>query len=215
MAGPAQEPSSLEETVQARARWPDDAVDTRWVRTWKPDESRTSGRRAKARLIIKGFTDPDLPNIESHSPSLTRAGFMTVLQSVCSHGHKLQFGDAQQAFNTGDPIKRGQPLFVRMPPDGIRDESREAWVQVLKKVNGLADGTREWRNCFLVTARGIGFETSVLEPCVLVLRSSQQRYHGVLEWSTATLLVEEMKSGSRQFLSKRKVSHFDVGKWEM
>ena len=59
---------SLEETVQARARWPDRAMDTRWVRTRKPDESRTSGRRAKARLIIKGFTDPDLPNIESHSP---------------------------------------------------------------------------------------------------------------------------------------------------
>ena len=41
---------------------------------------------------------------------------MTVLQSVCSHGHKLQFGDVQQALNTGDPIKREQPLFVRMPP---------------------------------------------------------------------------------------------------
>ena len=97
---------------------------------------------------------------------------MKVLQSVCSHGHKLQFGDVQQAFNTGDPIKRGQPLFVRMPPDGIPCESREVWVQLLKKVNGLADGTREWRNGFLATASGTGFETSVLEPCVLVLRGS-------------------------------------------
>ena len=35
---------------------------------------------------------------------------MTVLQSVCSHGHKLQFRDVQQAFNTGDPIKRKKPL---------------------------------------------------------------------------------------------------------
>ena len=66
-----------------------------WARTWKPDESKPSGRRAKARLIIKGFTDPDLLDIESHSPTLTRAGFMTVLQSVCSHGSKLQFGDVQ------------------------------------------------------------------------------------------------------------------------
>ena len=66
---------SLEETVQARARCPDRAMDTRWVRTWK------------ARLIIKGFTDPDLPDIESHSPTLTREGFMTVLEPVCSHGH--------------------------------------------------------------------------------------------------------------------------------
>ena len=144
------------------------------------DESRTSGRRAKARLIIKSFTDPDLLDIESHSSALTREGFMTVLQSVCSHGHKLQFGCVQQESNTGDLIKRGPPLFVRMPPDGIPSESREVWVQLFKKVHGLSDDTRKWRNGFLATARGIGFETSVLEPCVLVLRDSQQRYHGIL-----------------------------------
>ena len=69
---------------------------------------------------------------------------MTVLQSVCSHGPKLQFGDVRQAFDTGDPIKRGQPLFVRMPPDGVPGEFREVWVQLLKTVNGLADGTWCW-----------------------------------------------------------------------
>ena len=79
---------------------------------------------------------------------------MTVLQSVCSHGHKLQFRDVQQGFTTGDPIKREQPLFVRMPPDGVPGEPRDFWVQLLKTVNGLADGTKEWRNCFLATARG-------------------------------------------------------------
>ena len=146
---------SPEETVQARACWLDRAMDTRWVRTWKPDDSRTSGRRAKARLIIKGFTDLDLLNIESHSLALTRECLMTGLQSVCSLGHKLQLGDVQQASNTGDVIKRGQTLFVRMLPDGIPGESREVWVQLFKK------------------ARGIGLETSVLEPCVLVLRDSQ------------------------------------------
>ena len=105
---------------------------------------------------------------------------MTVLQPVCSHGHKLQFSDVQQAFNTGDPIKREQPLFVRMPPDGVPGESRDVWVQLLKTVHGVADGTRERRNCFLATAGGLGFETSVLEPCVLVLRSPQQGNHGVI-----------------------------------
>ena len=167
-------------------------MDTRWARTWKPDESKSSGRRAKARLIIKGFTDPDLLDIESHSPTLTREGFMTVVQSVLSHGHKLQLGDVQQAFNTGDPIKRKEPLFVRKPPDGIPGESREVWVQLLKTVNGLAEGTREWRNCFLATAKGIGFEASVLEPCVLVLRGSQQRYNGIIG-----VAVDDIAGGRR------------------
>ena len=105
---------------------------------------------------------------------------MTVLQSVCSNGHKLRFGDVQQAFNTGDPIKREQPLFVRMPPDGVLGELRDVWVQLLWTVHGMADGTREWRNCFLATARGLGFEMSILEPCVFVLRSPQEGYHGII-----------------------------------
>ena len=58
---------SLEETAQARARWPDRAMDTRWARAWKPDDIKASARRAKARLIIEGFTDHDLLDIESHS----------------------------------------------------------------------------------------------------------------------------------------------------
>ena len=45
----------LEATAQARERWPGRAMDTRWDRIWKPDDSMPSGRRAKARLIIKGF----------------------------------------------------------------------------------------------------------------------------------------------------------------
>ena len=49
---------SPEETVQARTYWPYRAMDTRWVRTWESDASKTSGRRAKARLIIKEFYRP-------------------------------------------------------------------------------------------------------------------------------------------------------------
>ena len=203
---------SLEETSQARARWPDRAMDTRWARTWKPDESKPSGRRAKARLIVKGFTDPDLLDVESHSPTLTREGLTTVLQSVCSHGHKLQFGDVQQAFNTLHPIKREQPLFVRMPPGGVPGESREVWVQLLKTVNGWADGTRECRNCFLATARGLDFETSVLEPCVLVLRC-HQGYHGIIG-----VAVDDIAGAGaevwEQAISKLK-NRFTFGHWEV
>ena len=126
---------------------------------------------------------------------------------------RLQFGDVHQAFNTGDLIKRGQPLFVRMPPDGIPGESREVWVQLLKKVNGLADGTREWRNGFLATARGIGFETSVLEPCVLVLRDSQQRYHGILGVASGDIAGggDEVWEQAIAELQKR----FTFGRWEV
>ena len=138
---------------------------------------------------------------------------MTVLQSVCSHGHKLQFGDVQQVIFTGDPIKRKEPLFVRMPPDGVPGEPRGVWVQLLKTVNGLADGTREWRNCFLAAARGLGLEASVLEPCVLVLRNTQQKYHGI-----AGVAVDDIAGGGdevwEQAVSKLK-QRFTFGHWEV
>ena len=123
---------------------------------------------------------------------------MTVLQSVCSHGHKLQFVVAQQSLNTGDPIKRKQPLFVRMPPAGVPGESR---------------GVREWKNSFLAAARGLGFETSVLEPCVLDLRSTQQKYHGVIG-----VAVDGVVGGGdevwEQAISKLKQC-FTFGHWEV
>ena len=33
---------------------------------------------------------------------------------------------------------------------------------------------------FLAAAKGLGFETSVSEPYVLVLRNAQQKYHGIV-----------------------------------
>ena len=86
-------------------------------------------------------------------------------------------------------------------------------MQLLKTVNGLADGTREWRNCFLATARGLGFETSVLEPCVLVLRGSQHKYHGIIG-----VTVNDIAGGRdevwEEAISKLK-KRFTFGHWEV
>ena len=100
-----------------------------------------------------------------------------------------------------------------MSPDGVPGESRGVWVQLLKTVNGLAYGTREWRNCFLSAAMGLGFETSALEPCVLVLRSTQQKNHGIIGVS-----VDDIGGGGgevwEQAISKLK-QRFTFGHWEV
>ena len=117
-------------------------------------------------------------------------------------------GMYSRRFNTGDPIKLKQPLFVRMPPDGVPGEPRGVWVQLLETVNRLADGTREWRNCFLAAARALGFETSVLEPC-----GTQQKYHGIIG-----VAVDGKAGGGdevwEQAVSKLK-QRFTFGHWEV
>ena len=103
-----------------------------------------------------------------------------------------------------------------MPADGVPGESRDVGVQLLKTVNDLTDGTREWRNCFLATARGLGFETSAFLPCVLVLRSTQRGNHGVIGGGCRRhLWAVEMKFGNKPSRSLSNVSPLDTGRWEI
>ena len=50
----------------------------RWVLTWKTEDDGT--QKAKARLVVKGFTDPDLVTLRSESPTLSRLGKHWFLQ---------------------------------------------------------------------------------------------------------------------------------------
>ena len=62
-----------------------------WVLTWKMDEDGT--RKANARLVVKGFTDPDLATLRSESPTLSRLGKHWILQNAAPHTWKLYKGD--------------------------------------------------------------------------------------------------------------------------
>ena len=49
----------------------------RWVHTWKVDTNSAgeiSGKRAKSRLIIKGFQDPRLVDLPREAPTLSTMG---------------------------------------------------------------------------------------------------------------------------------------------
>ena len=134
---------------------------------------------------------------------------MTVLQSVCSHGHKVQFGDVQQVFNTSDPISHSSsechPMEFRVTLvifGSSRSRQSMYWLMAREK-GGL----------FLATARGLGFDTSVLELCFLVLRSPQLGYHGLIG-----VAVDDIAGGRdevwEQAVSKLK-QRFTFGHWEV
>ena len=57
-------------SVRQKAGIPKERIMTmRWVHTWKGAED-TGETKAKARHVVKGFTDPDLTEIRSESPTL-------------------------------------------------------------------------------------------------------------------------------------------------
>ena len=61
---------------------------------------------------------------------------------------------------------------------------------------GLADGTREWRNCSLATARGLNFETSV---CL----GAEQGYHGIIG-----VAVDDIAGGRDEVWEQAIMKHF-------
>ena len=112
-------------TVQkvAKGRVPDHAVmRCRWLLTWKgangdepPVELALNGKKAKARLVVIGFEDPDLSTISNDSPTLTKDGRQVVLQQVSSHQWPLISFDISTAFLHGKGD--GRNLGIHPPPD--------------------------------------------------------------------------------------------------
>ena len=83
----------------------------RWVLT------RKSTGKAKSRLCVLGFQDPDLTEVHRDSPTLSAASEALIMQWVASHKYRLISGDIKTAFLSGDEDIRN--IFIS-PPDDVR-----------------------------------------------------------------------------------------------
>ena len=82
-----------------------------WVLTWK------SSGKAKARLCVLGFQDPDLTEVPRDGPTLSTASEALIVQWVASHKYRLISGNIKTAFLSGDEDVRN--IFIA-PPDVVR-----------------------------------------------------------------------------------------------
>ena len=105
----------------------------RWVHTWKVAED-TGESKAKASLVVKGFTDPDLTEIRSESPALSRLSRQLILQISVSRGFRLRKGDVKTAFLSGDRDEAKRDVCAE-PPQELRDKLQITRESVLKLEN--------------------------------------------------------------------------------
>ena len=83
---------------------PDQILKSRWVLTWKnieADGDQPASRKAKARLVVLGYQDPQLTNVARDSPTLTKEGRSTILQYIASRQWELTSFDIKTAFLRG------------------------------------------------------------------------------------------------------------------
>ena len=97
--------------------------------TWKMAED-TGETKAKARLVVKGLTDPDMAEIRSESPTLTRLLRQPILQIAASGGFRLRKVDVKTAFLSGDREVARRDVCAELPQE-LREKLQISREQVL------------------------------------------------------------------------------------
>lgn len=84
---------------------PGRVVTARWVLTWKKVQE-TGQVKAKARLVLKGFQDPDLLSMDKTAPTASKNSKMVLLNMVPNMGWTIFCGDVRAAFLSGATFSR-------------------------------------------------------------------------------------------------------------
>ena len=108
---------SLQESLEFRRKYPDYVLPSRYVDRWKPQDD--GGVAAKSRIVVLGFKDPHVLQLERSAPTPTNEGFTLVMQVMASLGFDAVSADIKNAFGQSMPTNRRQPLCASLPPGMI------------------------------------------------------------------------------------------------
>ena len=166
-------------TKVLRNQIPEDQIlRSRWILTWKPldqsEQTQTKSHKAKARLVILGYLDPQIENIPRDSPTLNKTSRMLILQVLATHMWQACSFDIKAAF------LQGQPQSSRVMGLDPVPEMRQAMSmkpneigRLNKGAYGLIDAPFLWYCALVKELTSLGFETSPFDPCLFILREPQ------------------------------------------
>ena len=166
------------ELLSRRGIDPKRVISSRWILTWKNVGDQPNGeKRPKARLVIRGFKDPDLGQYSTASPTLSRQGRHAILTLAAHHQYRLFTLDAKTAFLAGDRSSRVKPIYAELPRDLVSDQGYdEDTIARIKKVPyGLSEAPLAWYRRLTAELETCGFEQVPADRCVYVLRDKKDR----------------------------------------
>jgi hypothetical protein len=196
---------------------PERVLGMRWILTWKPvtdDVGCVVGRKPKARLIIKGFQDPDLLKIPRDSPTLSTLGRNMLFSVTAQRQWRLAIGDIKTAFLNGDDTEVGREIYGE-PPDDVKDYlgmTKDQFFRVRKAIYGLLNAPRKWMEKLFGELRKDGWIQSTMEPCFWRLYE-----HGSLVGVLGVHVDDVVSSGDGDFYHeriRRLRSVFPFGSWK-
>ena len=153
----------------------------RWVITSKPDDSLI------ARLVIQGFTDPQLGAKPTASPTVSRRGRHLFLTVAGSLRMRVLKGDAKTAFlqgSVGDQELHCEPIAELAQALGLEHHQ---CVRLRKSVYGLIDAPRAWWERVKTDMNKLKWRTLTTEPSFWVMTSATVKLR-VWLWLVWTIL---------------------------
>ena len=196
---------------------PERVLPMRWVLTWKTiedEEGKVVGKKPKARLIIKGFLDPDLLSLKRESPTLSTQNRNLLLSVAAWKQWKVQVGDVKTAFLNADATERDRNLGAD-PPEEVRNMlNMKPWelFRVLKAVYGLLHAPKVWYDKLAAVLGEMGWIRSRLEPCVFKLFGSTGELLGLIGCHVDDLVCVGEGPAYATMLQKLQES-FPFGSW--
>ena len=169
----------------------------RWVLTWKDDPTAPEGRKAKGRIVILGYQDPDLTERPRSAPTSTRTARMIFLTVVAYLKMTVWRADAKTAFLQGKEIERY--IFCIPVPElaAALNISPGTAVKLRKSAYGMVDAPLEWYLTVvgrLVDLRWVRIES---DPCMFLFCDENSQGH----WRVVALAVwhvDDFEFGGRE-----------------
>lgn len=217
---------SPEESEEIRRKSPEKIVKSRFVMTEKSidedevEKARGEGvllqddgpnsTKAKARHVMKGFSEENSENLETTTPQCGRETVLSVLQLLCSLRWTPGYLDFTQAFHSGDQIQR--EIYAAQPHDcPLPGYSPRQLLKLLKTCYGLLDGPYAWYQHLKKVLCQLGYECSAADPCLFFLFDKNRQLQGLISVATDDLL----HGGTQVHWDKMKWinEHYKLGKF--
>ena len=191
----------------------DRVITARWVLTWKT--SPEGNPVAKARLVLRGFQDPDLFNLEKASPTAARLGKLAMLSLASTMKWSVFCGDVKAAFLSGAEFVR--KILVKLPKDcgpllGVTG-GNDTHMRLLKGAYGLADAPLLWFKEATRRLVALNLKPQQLDKCTFCYYE-KNRLAGMLILHVDDMLIAgDMTTTFATVVDKLK-ENFEFGKWE-
>ena len=144
------------------------AINMRWILTWKTREDGT--QKAKARAVLLGYQDPSYEHRSTTAPVMTRQTRQLQLQLAANHDWQAHKGDISGAFLQG---REYPDLLYCVPCPEICEAMGlpEGSITRLKRAcYGLVDAPLEWYKTVAAFMEEIGLERLWSDACAWMWR---------------------------------------------